>query len=157
MEKGYLTEQERVKMVMEKENMISSQFADEIGINTSKLSHILNGRNNPSLDVMQKILNRFTNINAEWLIQGKGSMYSQIKDSDSPSLFDNYCSSNEKSNSYEEIKEYTKNDKIEQKQQISEKKQPTTNLQPIVEQKKMVKIIVYYDDNSFEELLPVKK
>ncbi len=157
MEKEYTAEQERVKMVMESENMISSQFAKEIGISSPQLSHITSGRNSPSLDVMQKILKRFQNINSDWLIQGIGNMYSEIKESQSPSLFDNHTSSNDKSNSYDEKKEYKKKDKIEQKQEISEKNHTIANLQPIIKQKKMVKIIVYYDDNSFEELFPMKK
>ncbi len=157
MEKEYTPEQKRVKIVMDRENMISSQFAEEIGINTSKLSHILNGRNNPSLDVMQRILNRFDNINPEWLILGNGSIYSEIKESESPSLFDDTNLYNNKSVSYDKKEENKKNDKIEQKQENCTQNHTITNLQPIIKEKKMVKIIVYYDDNSFEELLPVKK
>ena len=40
---------------MQKEEMTAAQFAEKIGLSPSSLSHILNGRNNPSLDVVMKI------------------------------------------------------------------------------------------------------
>ena len=46
---------DRIKIIMEKENMASGAFAESIGIQQSTLSHILNGRNNPSLDVIMKV------------------------------------------------------------------------------------------------------
>lgn len=51
-------------------------FADEIGIQRSGLSHIMKGRNKPSLDVVQKIVSRFPDINLAWLVNGIGSISS---------------------------------------------------------------------------------
>ena len=51
-----MDEKERIEKIMLKEEMNSAIFAAEIGIQGSTLSHILNGRNNPSLDVLKKIL-----------------------------------------------------------------------------------------------------
>lgn len=82
------SEKERIEHIMAKENMNATQFAAEIGIQTSTLSHILNGRNNPSLDVLKRILNRFRTINPDWLILGTGQMYRQISQSQQPVLFD---------------------------------------------------------------------
>jgi transcriptional regulator with XRE-family HTH domain len=53
-----------------------TQFADEIGVQRSSISHILSGRNNPSLDLVTKILNRFKDVDSNWLILGKGSLFS---------------------------------------------------------------------------------
>ena len=50
---------DRIKMIMEKENMASGAFAESIGIQQSTLSHILNGRNNPSLDVIMKVHQKY--------------------------------------------------------------------------------------------------
>ena len=55
--------------------MNAKQFAEEVGIQAGTISNIVNGRNNPSLDVMQRVLNRFRTINSDWLILGVGSMY----------------------------------------------------------------------------------
>jgi len=65
-------------------NISASKFADEIGVQRSSISHILSGRNNPSLDVVQKILKRFPDINPEWLLAGKGPMIKEKV----PDLFD---------------------------------------------------------------------
>lgn len=51
-------------------------FADEIGIQRSGLSHIMKGRNKPSLDVVQKIVLRFPDINLAWLVNGIGNISS---------------------------------------------------------------------------------
>jgi len=82
-----MNEKIRIEKVMQSESMTSGQFAQEIGIQNSTLSHILNNRNNPSLDVMKKILNRFPNINSEWLILGQGPMSRQETHSQMPTLF----------------------------------------------------------------------
>ncbi len=66
---------ERVKKVMEMEQLTSSQFADEINLQRSSLSHVLSGRNKPSLDFVMKIKIRFSEINLDWLVFGTGQMY----------------------------------------------------------------------------------
>lgn len=64
---------ERIKEIIEREGMSQSQFADYIGVNRPTLSHILAGRNNPSIEVMMKIHQRFPKINIVWLFDGIGS------------------------------------------------------------------------------------
>ena len=64
---------ERIKEIIEREGMSQSQFADYIGVNRPTLSHILAGRNNPSIEVMMKIHQKFPKINIVWLFDGIGS------------------------------------------------------------------------------------
>lgn len=64
----------RIKQIIEKEKLSSTQFATEIGVQRSALSHVLSGRNKPSLDFMMKIKNRYPEINLDWLMLGKGKM-----------------------------------------------------------------------------------
>jgi transcriptional regulator with XRE-family HTH domain len=59
---------------MNRLGLSATKFADEIEVQRSGISHILSGRNQPSYDFMVKILTRFADINAEWLILGKGAM-----------------------------------------------------------------------------------
>lgn len=68
---------ERIKQIMEAENLTSANFAERVQISRASVSHILNGRNNPSLEVVTRILNEMNYINAEWLINGTGSMYKE--------------------------------------------------------------------------------
>ena len=64
---------ERIKEIIEREGMGQSQFADFIGVNRPTLSHILAGRNNPSMEVVMKIHQKFPKINLLWLLDGIGS------------------------------------------------------------------------------------
>ncbi len=52
----------------------SAEFADRIGVQRSAVSHILNGRNNPSAVVLEKMLKAYPNLNARWLITGEDTM-----------------------------------------------------------------------------------
>ncbi len=65
----------RLQQIMEREGMTPGRFADSIGIQRSALSHILNGRNNPSLDVVTKVLARFDYLSTDWLMFGHGPMF----------------------------------------------------------------------------------
>ena len=65
---------ERIIKIMECERMGQAQFASAIGIQRAAMSHIISGRNNPSLDVMTKILHRYPQINPDWSLLGKGEM-----------------------------------------------------------------------------------
>jgi len=158
-----MDEKERIEKIMQLEEMNSAVFAAEIGIQGSTLSHILNGRNNPSLDVLKKILNRFRTVSSDWLILGVGSMYRSEKQSQTPTLFDLIDESASKSaNSEPKIEE--KN--IPQSLFIQQKTSPIlenvsatpqesiipVNI-PLVESatKAVRKIIVYYNDNTFQE------
>jgi len=66
---------DRIRKLLLDEGLTSGSFADEIGVQRSSLSHILNGRNNPSLDFVIKTKNRFQKLNLSWLLMGKGEMY----------------------------------------------------------------------------------
>ncbi len=66
---------DRINLVMNAYNLSATQFADEIGVQRPNMSHILSGRNNPSLEFVLKILNRFPELSTDWLLFGKGIMY----------------------------------------------------------------------------------
>ena len=94
----------RLKKWMEYEDLKSSAFADKICVNRATISHILSGRNKPSIDFLEKLLYVYPEVNANWLITGIG--YMQVK---------------------------------------KEEKQ-------VLVTKKIGKVVVFYDDNSFDEV-----
>lgn len=65
---------ERIQLLIKAKNFTAAQFADEIGVQKSGVSHIISGRNNPSLDFVQKILTRFPEVSTDWLLFGRGPM-----------------------------------------------------------------------------------
>ena len=69
-----LTINQRIIEVIKFLDASPTVFADEIGIQRSGLSHIIKGRNRPSLDVIQKIVARYPDINLGWLVNGTGNI-----------------------------------------------------------------------------------
>ena len=57
----------------------ASSFAEKIGVQRSSISHILSGRNKPSLDFILKILSHYPEVDLYWLFNGKGSFPSTAK------------------------------------------------------------------------------
>jgi len=62
----------RLKIVMEYYQLSASTFADKIGVQRSSISHLLSGRNKPSLDFVLKVIKEFKNVELYWLLNGKG-------------------------------------------------------------------------------------
>lgn len=58
-----------IKSFIVSKNLSPSKFADEIGVQRSSISHILSGRNKPSLDIVQKIIRRYPEIGTDWLLE----------------------------------------------------------------------------------------
>lgn len=157
-------ERSRIEKVMEHFEMNARQFAASIDLNPSTLSHVLSGRNNASLDIMQKILKKYPNLNPAWLILGEDTMFRKRSDSQTLNLFD-----------FDDSTQYISDQKQAQKEEINATQQaqiqtmlettphspaykaqdPLTreNLLSIQSPPKTIsKIIVYYTDNTFEEL-----
>lgn len=65
---------DRIKQIMKHVQLTPAAFAERIGIGRSNLTHIFTGRNQPSLDIVKKILKAFPEIQPEWLIMGMGNM-----------------------------------------------------------------------------------
>ena len=67
----------RIEEVRKNHQLTAASFATKIGVQRSAISHILSGRNKPSLDFLMKIHDSFDEVNLEWLILGKPSPLSQ--------------------------------------------------------------------------------
>ena len=79
----------RLKKVMDFHQLSASMFADKIGVQRSSISHILSGRNKPSLDFILKVTSEFTDVDMYWLLNGKGSFpkNAETTTTSTPSLF----------------------------------------------------------------------
>lgn len=78
---------DRLEKFLKSEQLTPAKFADIIGVQRSSISHLLSGRNKPSFDFIEKVLQHFPKINSEWLLLGKGEMYKQMIQT---SLFSNF-------------------------------------------------------------------
>jgi transcriptional regulator with XRE-family HTH domain len=62
----------RLKKMMEHHQLSASTFADKVGVQRSSISHILSGRNKPSLDFVLKVTAEFKDVDIHWLLNGIG-------------------------------------------------------------------------------------
>ena len=72
--------EKRIQKIINYYNLSVISFANEVGVSRSAISHIITARNKPSIEVLQKILQRFAEISTDWLLLGNGAM---IKDDNS--------------------------------------------------------------------------
>ena len=62
----------RLEIILDYYGLNASSFADKIGVQRSSMSHLLSGRNKPSLDFVMKILEVFPEVDLYWVLNGKG-------------------------------------------------------------------------------------
>ena len=63
----------RLELILEYYSLTASSFADKISVQRSSMSHLLSGRNKPSLDFIMKLVEEFPEVSLEWILNGKGS------------------------------------------------------------------------------------
>ena len=73
----------RLRQIMDYFQLSPTQFADKLSIQRSAISHLLSGRNKPSILILEKIITNFPEINIEWLISGNGNF---LKEKDNNKL-----------------------------------------------------------------------
>ena len=65
----------RFKLWLDSEKLNANSLSKLVDLNRSSISHIVNGRNKPSIDMLEKILSIYPNLNLNWLITGFGTMH----------------------------------------------------------------------------------
>lgn len=109
----------RLKNVIQHYQLTASVFADKIEVQRSSISHILSGRNKPSLDFILKVTNTFKDVDIYWLLNGKGTFPKKTEKNINiipPTLFAEKAKTGE-----------------------------------LTQLKKIQKIVVFYNDGTFEE------
>ena len=153
----------RINLILQAKNITAKQFAEEIGIQPSGMSHIMSGRNNPSLEFVNKVIRRYPEIDANWLLLGKGQMYaSGVTESPaiseptlfappSPSPAPVYTPAPDPIPEPEPISEMDLAHEPTEIDREQEKKEPA----PIMtDERRLVKILFFYDDRTFVEYRP---
>ena len=68
---------ERIKIWMNKINISQTNLAENIGVNKATISHIMSGRNKPSIDFFIKLKEYYTDLDLNWIISGQKTSYSK--------------------------------------------------------------------------------
>ncbi len=71
--------EDRIRQVMEYNELSPNAFSEMLEINRSGLSHLYSGRNKASLELVMKLLNKFPTIDINWLLHGKNQMFTEVK------------------------------------------------------------------------------
>ncbi|MEM1258291.1 MAG: helix-turn-helix transcriptional regulator [Bacteroidota bacterium] len=120
---------ERLKIILSHFKLTPSALADIVGVPRSSISHLLSGRNKPSLDFVLKLVDKFPEVDLYWFLHGKGS-FTPLLDISS-----------------------------EVNAEIGSASRPNASSEAPnlpLEDKKISKIAVFYEDGTFETYRPKK-
>ena len=137
----------RLEKILEYYELNASSFADAIDVGRSSISHIISGRNKPSLDFVMKVVSTYSEVDLYWLLNGKGN-FPKFKSVELPSAEKNkalpFSENSTKQPSEDLFTTTSATNDLENKEQI-----PTIN--PLSGSAKAIsKVIVLYTDGSFE-------
>jgi len=151
----------QIQTILRKENLSASQLAEKLGIQRSSISHILSERNKPSLDFIQKLLDNFPHLSSDWILTGKGN-YSKQQESkkQEPISTPNITPPNTNEIPFEMQKNNLEPTEltmpsIDKSSYLAINNNPT--IKPNTEtRKKTIRIVTFYNDNTFDEFFPNK-
>ena len=135
---------DRIDHIIRAKNLTATQFAEMMQIQPSNVSHLLSGRNKPSLDFLIKLKDVFPEYSFDWIILGKKPITLSERPQNVKEELHNNASSPmvETSSNFGDLFSVTEKSEQDAINTITETK---------IEQSKQVKQIVYiYDDNTFE-------
>jgi transcriptional regulator with XRE-family HTH domain len=119
---------ERIRMIIESHQITAGVFADKIGVQRSNVSHVLSGRNKPSFEFLEKVLIAFPRVSAQWLLTGNQTEAV--------------------------VNESVQIEQKETKSRFTNVKNEDLKVMSTDSEKKVVKIVVFYDDFSFDVYAP---
>ena len=179
-----MNERERIELLMKCYDLSPSQFADKTGIQRASVSHILSGRNKPSLEVMLKVYDAFPGVDMKWLMTGVGEVpvRQTVQDTVAPSsdtLFSGAgvtpVSSSQEGGlfaSVEPVVQPAREESRQQQRRVATQQQPVrekpalearpkrsqssriVQMMPLQSDRKIKEIRIYYSDGTYETLVP---
>lgn len=142
----------RLKQFLSAENISQSEFAETMNIVRASVSHILSGRNKPGYEFIRSLMQNYPNLNIEWLVLGQGKMYriaEQIQQPKSPAP-----PADELLFPVEDDEISLPDEEVAAPEEISNEINTLGNVtQSINNQRKITKIVVLFDDGSYQEIL----
>ena len=160
-----VTMKDRIRQVMESQHMTQQVFADYIGLAPATLSSIFNGRTRPTLNVVEALKKKIPNINTDWLMFGSGEMYQNTAENPTPTpsvsengIFDQSpmldFDQNPSPNT-PNMGQMAQNPAVINKSRLEIVREDSKI--PDKPQRKVIEIRVFYDDQTWDTFVPVKK
>ena len=162
----------RVLKIKQHYKLSQAEFADKIKIQRSSISHMVNGRNKASADMVIRILETYKDIRAEWIMRGEGEMFKRDNEEE---LFDTPAETkcnpekvilNDKAKQEEPTLNFNeKNENSNQEEFVSDNKvKEPQNTEKVINKvspfntnsqgKEIVRIIIFYSDKTFVDFKP---
>ncbi|CAM4206217.1 helix-turn-helix domain-containing protein [Gillisia limnaea] len=126
----------RLQKILEYHDLSAAAFSDAIDVGRSSISHILSGRNKPSLDFVLKVVQTYPEVELYWLLNGKGSFPNTTGSTPYPEKQMKQASSDSPAQPVSRD--------LPAKALVSE------NLEKSSAERKIRKIVIFYQDGTFE-------
>ena len=153
----------RLQQFLSAENLSQAQFADIIGVARASVSHILAGRNKPGFDFIYSMAANFPNLNVEWLVTGRGKMYKtqadlfpiEVQEAPQQPQIAPTVPSEPQYSAPAPAPEPTPSVSAAQPQEpeVTQSNTSTTSSKVTVGQRNISKMIILFDDNTYQELV----
>ena len=140
---------DKIKQILVDKSISPSHFADEIGVQRSSISHIIAGRNRPSLDIIQKIIRRYPDLGMDWIMDDE-DMYEETP------VANPYVSRSKAQNIPPKSSQGSVSDSSLQKQSTNDRLHENHRLptEPSLPLKTVERILVFYTDGTFKQYTP---
>ena len=136
----------RIQKVMDEYDLNATSFADAIDVGRSSISHIISGRNKPSLEFVMKIIAAFPEVELYWLLNGKGSFPKKSAVNIPPRKnSENQLEANFEEKKESEQKETSYQTPLEYKNQPELRADSNSEIE---------RIVIFYKDGTFKNFMP---
>lgn len=135
---------DRIAHIIRAQNLTAAEFALRLGIQPSNVSHLLSGRNNPSLDFVKKLKETFPEYALDWIVMGDGPMTVSVPYAPLPSVEPSLPFPSQEEKSLPEVADGDVMHQVEKSETRS-----SSTIHPDLK-----RIILVYEDQSFEVLSP---
>ncbi|WP_162053097.1 helix-turn-helix transcriptional regulator [Pontibacter pamirensis] len=137
---------DRIRQLMDYKGFTSTQLADDIEVPRAIVSHILSGRNKPSLDVMLKIISSYREIAVNWLLLGEGKMLKGLASESKP---------DKAAAAAEEVQPKASAETPKQSPPPEKVQEPFPPVRaPLADGKAIEQVMIFYTDKTFTSYMP---
>jgi transcriptional regulator with XRE-family HTH domain len=153
---------ERIQEIIYYTGLSNKDFAESISVAPAIISHILSGRNKPSLHIVQQITNVYTNVNFAYLLNGEGDLYPKNKKTSTDTATNDDGETRAETREvesppYKQAERTKEESKQEADQAKKQDENQLTNVYTNVNRDKgrsIERVIIFYSDKSMEEYKP---
>jgi transcriptional regulator with XRE-family HTH domain len=148
---------DRIRILLHFKKLTATQLAEILDVQRSGISHVLSGRNKPSLDFVMKLVHAFPDVSYDWLISGKGDLSEsekREKEEENTIVTPEKDTSVTNQNSRKDTNVTYRSGSAHsysEKSQITDNQTKKSELESV---RTIEKVVVFYSDNTFEEFTP---